>query len=267
MSGDRERKEKYAEKTVEELEQQLRETFFYTDKIDDTVYMELEQLREALEEKRPMEPESAEAFWERFEREHGEELDRCCAKSAQTKAAAKTGRFRSALRIALIAAAVVVLLAGAVLAAGPRLWAWVRGWDSVPAAEVTEGPIRKALEDYGIMEPVYPSYIPLDFVLTEAYISGDPLLLSELYTRGDRFLSITVTSVSAADKALYPRGSKSTQEYEVGETAHYLFSNDGSITAVWHTENCFVSISGNITIRSLKRIIDSVYANEGGIAK
>ena len=35
--------------TVEELEQRLRETFFYTDEIDESVYLELERLLAALE--------------------------------------------------------------------------------------------------------------------------------------------------------------------------------------------------------------------------
>ena len=43
----------YREMTVEELEQRLREAFFYTDRIDETVYAELERLRAALEEKQP----------------------------------------------------------------------------------------------------------------------------------------------------------------------------------------------------------------------
>ena len=45
----------YADMTVEELERKLRETFFYTDKIDETVYRELENLRAALEAKEPTE--------------------------------------------------------------------------------------------------------------------------------------------------------------------------------------------------------------------
>ena len=132
--------------------------------------------------------------------------------------------------------------------------------EELVAAALDLGLEAAALEELRITEPVYPSYLPDGFTLAEAYVSQDPLLLYELYTRGDRFLSITVTSVSASVMALYPSEELSSQKYEAGETAHYLFSNDGSITAVWYTENCFVSISGNIAIRLMKRIIDSVYA-------
>ena len=263
MSEDRDRK--YGEMTVEELEQRLRETFFYTDKIDDTVYLQLERLRTALEMKQPAAfDQTAEEFWERFRQEHGEEIDRVCA-AAGNNAVPKSRRRRGVLRSVLIAAVLVVLLAGAALAAGPRLWVWVRGLSAAPVYNTPVGAemskqIAAALEELRITEPVYPSYLPDGFTLAEAYVSHDPLLLYELYTRGDRFLSITVTSVSASVMALYPSEELSSQKYEAGETAHYLFSNDGSITAVWYTENCFVSISGNIAIRLMKRIIDSVYA-------
>ena len=258
MSENRDRN--YGEMTVEELERRLRETFFYTDKIDETVYLELERLRTALEAKEPTEfPLSPEESWEAFARENGEELARVCKKSAREKAAAGARRYRTILRSALIAAAVAILLAGAVLAAGPRLWAWVSGWSGAP--EATAGsPIRHALEEMGITEPVYPSYLPDGYVLTEAHVCLDPLILNELYTRGDLFLAITITPNSAVEKALYPQKDLSPQEYWVGDSVHYLYSNDGSITAVWYTENYFVTITGNNYIRSMKHIIDSAHA-------
>ena len=134
MSEDRDRK--YGEMTVEELEQRLRETFFYTDKIDDTVYLQLERLRTALEMKQPAAfDQTAEEFWERFRQEHGEEIDRVCA-AAGNKAVPQSRRRRGVLRSVLIAAVLVVLLAGAALAADSLgLWAWAPRWFSatVPA--------------------------------------------------------------------------------------------------------------------------------------
>lgn len=252
---------KLSELPVEELERRLRETFFYTDKIDETVYRELEGLRQVLEEKRPMEyPRSAEESWalflERWEAEPAPAVPRETGKRGRKGG----GRGRALLRNVLIAAMLVLLLAGATLAAGPQLWAWVSGWNAPLEPESTGSPIQQALEELGITEPVYPSFLPMDYVLSEAHISKDPLLLNELYTRGDRYISITVTSVTAVEGAEYAREDPSLQEYRVGEAAHYLFSNEGHVTAVWYTESCFVSISGNITTRPLKRIIDSVYA-------
>lgn len=257
MREDRERD--YEEMTAEELELRFRETFFYPDRIDETVYLELERLRAALEKKQPLAfDRTAEDFWESFAREHGEELDRCCAGEAERPAARKTRRRRGVLRSVLIAAVLAVLLAGAALAAHSLgLWAWVPRWNAAAGRYAqtgsgTPGPILEALEELGITEPVYPAWLPQDYVLAEAHINQDSLLLYELYTRGDRYISITVTPISALDTTLHP------QEYQPGETGHYLFSNGGTVTAVWYTENYCTAISSNITARAMQRIIDSV---------
>ena len=261
---------RYEDMTAEELQQELREAFLDTDIIDEPLNDELEKIREALNRKRPVEylytPEES---WARFLEKCAdeEELARSAAVPAQTGETAKPRRRRAALRTALIAAAVVVLLAGAALAAGPLgLWAWVRGWSDTSERYAQTGsgspdPILEALEELGITEPVYPAWLPKDYVLTEAHINQDPLLLYELYTRSDRFLSITVMSRSIAESAAHPREDRIPQEYRAGEPPHYLFSNDGTITIVWYTENYFTSISGNITSGAMKRIADSINGN------
>ena len=268
----RDREAELAALSAEELERRLREAFFYPDQIDETVFRELEELREAWEKKRPMEAEyTAEESWARFLEDRADELEGILGpetRPAQGRAERekpRTARLSALLRRGLIAAVIVVLLAGAALAAGPRLWVWVRDWSAAPASfapaggEAEGGPIQQALKDLGITEPVYPSWLPSGFALTEAHVSEDPLLLYELYTREDRYISITITPVTAVEKAQYPQKDRLPEEYRAGDIAHYLFSNSGSITGVWYTENYFVSISGNITARALKRIIDSVY--------
>ena len=268
----RDREAELAALSAEELEQRLREAFFYPDQIDETVFRELEELREAWEKKRPMEAGyTAEESWARFLEDRADELEGILGpetRPAEGRAERKkprTARLSALLRRGLIAAVIIVLLAGAVLAAGPKLWVWVRDWSAAPSSFAPAGaeegsPIRQALKELGIAEPVYPSWLPMDFTLAEAHISEDPLLLYELYTREDRYISITITPVTAVEKAQYPQKDRFPEEYRAGDIAHYLFSNSGSITGVWYTENYFVSISGNITARAMKRIIDSVYA-------
>ena len=270
----RDREAELAVLSAEELEQRLREAFFYPDQIDETVFRELEELREALEKKRPMEAEyTAEESWARFLEDRADELEGILgpetrpAEGRTEREKPRTARLSALLRRGLIAAVIIVLLAGVALAAGPKLWVWVRDWSAAPAsfapagAEAEGGPIRQALRDLGITEPLYPSWLPSGYVLTEAHISEDPMLLYELYTREDRYISITITPVTAVEKARYTQDDGLAEEYRTGEMAHYLFSNAGSVTAVWYTEHYFVSINGNIYTRALKRIVDSVYAS------
>lgn len=270
----RDREAELAVLSADELEQRLREVFFYPDQIDETVFRELEELREALEKKRPMEAEyTAEESWARFLEDRADELEGILgpetrpAEGRTEREKPRTARLSALLRRGLIAAVIIVLLAGVALAAGPKLWVWVRDWSAAPAsfapagAEAEGGPIRQALRDLGITEPLYPSWLPSGYVLTEAHISEDPMLLYELYTREDRYISITITPVTAVEKARYTQDDGLAEEYRTGEMAHYLFSNAGSVTAVWYTEHYFVSINGNIYTRALKRIVDSVYAS------
>ena len=240
---------------------------------------ELEALEEALERRRPLEYEDPEEAWERFLRDNAEELEAIWGPGAETVqpdgpalADADPGaprrrprRNRVLLRAGLAAAVLLVVLAGSALAAnglGYDLWAWVRGFSDAPASvqEAEGSPIQKALVDLGIQLPLYPTYLPKDYVLAEAHISPDPLLLYEMYTRGDRYISITITSVSAMETEGQPREDRLPEEYQVGGTVHYLFSNSGSITAIWRTGDYVVSVSGNITIRVIKNIINSVYS-------
>lgn len=260
----------YEEMTAEELTQRFRETFFYTDEIDEMVYRELEQLQAALDKKQNTDSsQSAEEFWERFSRNHATELAQCRAAREKAKDTAKARHYRIGLRTALIAAVLFVLLAGATFAAGSfgyDLWAWVPElsdsgvrFEQIEAA-APKAMILSALEELDIHEPVYPREIPESFIPTESQFSDDPFILFEQYGDGERYISVTITPISSFDVALYQEKDEPLRQYWTGGTEHVLFSNAGTITAVWYTENYFTSVSGNISVPEMKRIIDSVYA-------
>ena len=151
VMADNYRKMKYEHMTAEELEQQLRDTFFCPDQIDESVYCELEDILDVLEDKQPLEDEpDPEEAWQRFMADRSEELAEFFGPEVKEQGYV---RFRTAraktvpalLRRALIAAVVVVLLAGAALAADSLgLWAWVPRWNAAagryePAAQEVSG--------------------------------------------------------------------------------------------------------------------------------
>ena len=126
----------FDEMTVKELERLLREDFYCSDRIEGPVYEELEQLREALEKKRPVEYlYTADESWTRFTEDHAEELARICApetpiREVSPDAVRPCRRGRTVLRYALVAVLVLALLVGATVTAsalGVDLWAWVPG--------------------------------------------------------------------------------------------------------------------------------------------
>ena len=249
--------------TAEELERALREAFFYTDRIDDVLSRELEGIREALERKRPTAylytPEEA---WERFRAENPEALE-SLGRSRKAAVYRRTGP--ALLRLALIAAAVVVLLAGVALAADSLgLVVWTPKWNGIsgryePVAAETDGkPIPAALAELGITEPVYPARLPEGFTITESHISTDPVVLMEQYVRGKERLSITVTPIKGFETAVYQKGGGAAREYDSGEAVHYVFETENTVTAMWYTRHYATTISGNISRQEIKGIIDSI---------
>ena len=263
----------YGEMGREELERELREAFLDTDIIDGPLNDELEKMRETLDRKWPVEaPHTPEEAWARFLEDKAEELAPFFAPGAgasprPVKPAGRRPRTARILRGVLIAAAVVVLLAVAALAAdslGLVAWAprWNGGGFSFAATDETipRAAILTALEQLEIHEPVYPGKLPEGFVPMESQFSEDPFILFEQYGDGERYLSITVIPASSFETAVYQEKNETIREYRSGNVVHYLFNNVGAITAVWYTENYFTSISGNISISEMMRMIDSVYA-------
>ena len=263
----------YDAMTLEELQREAREALLETDIIDGPMTAELEKLREALNRKRPVEylytPEES---WRRFLENHAEELEPFLGPPEKT-GEGRRPRSGRVVRRALIAAVMVILLAGAALAADSLgLWAWVPRWNAAsgrfePAHVEAAGdsPIPAALAELGITEPVYPARLPKGFVLTESHISEDPLILVEQYARGKDRLSIMVTPIEGFKTAVYQKSGSPVREYGEGETAHYMFENEGTITGIWYTKNYATFISGNLDFREITQIIDSLYRPpEGG---
>ncbi len=255
----------YEEMTAEELRKEFRAAFLETDILDDALEDELETMLDVLDRKDPVEylytPEES---WARFLEDRGEELEGLLSPAPERQVPAK--RHRAMLRRVLIAAVIVVLLTGAALAADTLgLLAWVPLWNTqtgryepVALEDASGRPIPMALRELGINEPLYPSWLPEGFVLAESHISEDPLIFIEQYVRGDQRLSITVTPIQGFKNTVYSRDQAVMWEYSSGDTVHYLFTNEGSLSAVRYTENYAVTVSGDIPRKELKGIMDSL---------
>ena len=233
------------------------------------------EINPQLPENDRFDPETA---WQRFMEDRGEELaeffssDEAEPEKTQTKT--MHPRFIPAfLRKGLIAAVIVVLLAGAALAANSLgLVAWIPQWNAVsgrfePTAQdsMPERPIPAALAELGITEPVYPTRLPADFVITESHISEDPLLLIEQYARGNERLSITVTPVKGVKSAVYQKNGMAVRELRNGLKAYFVFENEETITGICFTRNYATFISGDLTLEAITEIILSIEAApEGG---
>lgn len=271
----------YESMTVEELEQQLKEAFFYTDQIDEPLTEELEKIGEALDKKKPLEDlDTVEEYWKRFTKYYAGDMLSIGIQN-DTKLAAtpitrqrrepkvKTRDYHKILRVALIAAVIIALLAGATCVAaafGYNLWGWIPVWDADELHFVSEtqepvlaSTISTALKQLGIDEPLCPTWLPDGFVLTEAKIEIEPLFLSEYYVDDEGSLSITISADDAFGTAYYQKVDSPPVEYIVGETMHYIIDNTNNVAAIWFTADYSVLIVGTIGIEEMRMIIDSIY--------
>ena len=281
---DTEIQSKYDGMTVEELDQQLREAFFYTDQIDEPLAEELEQISKALDKKKPLENEyTIDEYWQRFVEGHAEELAQIGIHEGtiqteelqmHTRKAAKGQRkhFHTLLRIAVVAAVVIMLLVGVTYAAGALgydLWGWVPVWNAdevhfVPGTQEPEivSTISTALDQLGIDELLYPTWLPAGFMLTESKIDTEQRVYHETYSNTNQHLTITIMPTSNFSATVYQKEDNPPKEYIVGDKVHYLIHNMNNTMAIWNTENYSTLISGNITEEEMKKIVSSVYGEK-----
>ena len=182
---------------------------------------------------------------------------------------------RGVLRVAMIAAAMVVLIILATVTAsafGYDLWGWVPRWndevlsfggeESEPNEFYDSSPIVKALKELGIDEPIFPHWLPEGFESEVSIIQTDPIYLHEGYPDGVRYISITIEPVLVADTFLFQKDENQPLEYTVDQHTHYITSDVSCYTVTWQNDSVLVHITGNVSINEMEQIITSVYEVE-----
>ena len=285
----------YEDYSVDELKESLKKIFFLSE-LNDADLAEMDQIMEILQEKDPLPPgRSAEESWEEFKSlymqdpeaddihsdlDSEEVSDTDTAPNVvaevpdkENASPARPKLHRKLIRVALIAAIIMVFLAAVTATAsamGYNLWGWLPIWGNEDLRFVSETQAREpdeedlldipmVLASLGITEPLYPTWLPEDMTRTETKVIEDPLFMYENFKGTDRELSITISPVSGLEDTIYQKTDTPPYEYQVGNTVHYIFENTDEIISVWHTEEYSVLISGNISIDEMKKVIDSVY--------
>ena len=266
----------------------------YSDLNDDAVIEEMDEILAVLRKKAPFShPHTTEEMWAEFQVEHADELaalgvrenrdtEEVIEKGLETSGSVvqlisesvekRPRRKRGFLRVAMTAAAMIVIIVAATLTAsafGYDLWGWVPKWNRDVMSfggednEVNEfydsSPIVLALDHLGIDEPVYPHWLPERFKLDFSLAETDPIFLHEIYSNGGFHLSITIESASRFDSGVYEKDNSGPIDYRVNDHLHYILADNDQYTAIWKTDTLCVMIMGNISLEEIERIIDSVY--------
>ena len=295
---DTEIRSRYDDYTVEELKEAYQTIFLYSSEYSDADLAEMDEILAVLKKKNPVSRKyTTEESWALFQETYSEELSRLGVpgteevmqvnpqadadviqtipkvESISEDKAPRPMRHRRLLRTAVVAAVIVVILVAAAATAyamGYDIFGWVPKWnDDVLSFGEDESPepnelhdtykIPAALEQLGIDEPLYPTWLPEGFKLTAAIAETDPVFLHEGYSDGERYFTITIQPSSSTNMIVFEKDATPLTEYIKSNVVHYVFADDNQITVSWQTEDYIVYITGNISIEEAERIIDSVY--------
>ena len=291
---DAEIQSRYEDYSVEELREALNAIFDSTDDYSDSDVEQMDAIMAVLNKKNPLPRRyTAEESWKHFQENYREELSRLGVRNTgevmeETQVAdadvvrmvpekekARPVRHRKLMRFGLVAAAVIVLFIAAAATAsalGYNLFGWVPRWndeafsfggeEAKPNELSDSSPIAVALEQLGIHEPLYPTWLPEGFVSKTSIVQTDPIFLHESYFNGDRCLTITIQSTSHFDSGIYQKDGSAPYEYYVNNNSHYILSDNDQLSATWEYDSLTVLIMGNVSLEEMMRIIDSVYEGE-----
>ncbi len=284
----------YDDYSVEELTEELKTVFFCAPAITDKELREMEQIMSVLRQKNPM-PQvySGAELWERFREVHGEELSNLGIRSteeviekeaeaasvtvvpvpapvkasAEVTPAPKRG-FRKLLHTALIAAAVVaamIIITASASAAGVNIWGWVMVRENGTVQFVAEDALSKdipaALKQAGVEVPLFPTWIPEGFLLYDQRIKlDDNIFIYTTYVCKDRAIDIVIRSTNNdSTSGMVEVEDEKPQEYYSSGNVHYIIPNYMKIVAFWLNNGFQVTISGNISLEEMQKIVDSIY--------
>lgn len=180
---------------------------------------------------------------------------------------------RKKLRWAVAAAAVVCLLAVPALGGDgvENLVQWTEQHFSFlpqnnlpqerPGA-VTYAEVQEAVAQLTI-QPVLPNWYPEGTVLEDLEVSemfdGTKVNVSFSLKDKEFSLNITVYSLEPIGTTKYEKNEGPVETYYANRIPHYIMGNMDRYTAAWQNGNTENSIYGDLTVKELKRMIDSIY--------
>lgn len=119
---------------------------------------------------------------------------------------------------------------------------------------------QDALEQGNIPASLAPTWIPDGYSLVDITEERSPIkkTYTAKYTNAEKILLITVRDYLDKSPYYVEQSDGLVEEYEVSGITYYLFSNLEYNRATWMFESCECDISGDVTIKELKTMIDSI---------
>ena len=272
-------KERLREKTPEELTEEM-------EALSSTPNYDVELLcayLDVLEEKAPVLPDgySPAADFEAFQEAHSElfsvaEPKREGAASAPAPRKQRLLRFR---RAAAILAAMLCLVLVIAEAHTPGTMERIVEWGAEvfmlrPASGKMELPeasengflsLQEALDHYGVMGAVIPTYVPKRFALNKLTVveTEDSVIIGGRYiAESDSALLVRVVIAAKENYIFEKELGDNYVSHEANGIAFATSSNFDEQRATWSINGCTCSVSGDITRDELYEVLDSIKIKE-----
>ena len=276
---------------IDELTDRLSELW---DSIDETTFdpAQVDALLAEMEEIEPISPEiDVEASLAYFHERHARFFEQ--APPAQKYSKNKPVR-RRFLRVALVATVTIALMLCSMItvqALGFDLFGIIAQWtdntfhfsmignenldsENVPSlvSDSDFDTLQDALDAYGVSKDICPNWFPEGTVLTGIDIShfSASMIITANYEIDNEHIIISIREYFSEEDANIAMGHfekdpGDVTPYDKYGITHYLFSNNSQNIATWVNGAFVGSISGDVTMVELEKMIDSIY--EGGKQK
>ena len=171
------------------------------------------------------------------------------------------------------AAVLAILIAGSVTAKafGFNIWKAVVQWtqetfhfgdwgNSDPNNNRSYSSLQEALEQGKITRPLAPNWFPDGYQLEDINIEQTPVKrrYTAKYTSGDQILRITIQDHLDGEPLYVEQSDGLVEEYTASGITYYLFENNKRTQAVWIVDSYECRITGELTIDTLKMMINSI---------
>ena len=247
----------------------------------------LDALLDALNEVDPL-PETddfyVEKSLERFHEKYDPVFSVLETKSAATSGSSPAKKHSGhALFKILPIAAVLVLLFGSMTAQafGLDIFGAIARWtseifqlsdSSTPYATIGANPLAEgeeayydsleaAMQDFNIAAPIIPNWIPERFKLVNVLATNQSsgILICADYASSDGFLQIRYAEVGKSDFSSLEQEDTDVDTHFQKGIRHFLLSDMDRQKAFWRNGEFECRISGNVSKKEMKDIVDSIY--------
>lgn len=170
--------------------------------------------------------------------------------------------------IGVAAAIVALLLAGTITASafGYNVWDVVAQWTKDTFGFTSNESAADAWSDtfnaYDITTQLVPKWIPERYGVPTIDITETPrkfVFYGEYSTETGEILTVTISNLLEPGSKVYEKDNADVMVHTVNGIEHFIISNVNDICAAWVIGNFECSISGNVDIDEMQRMLDSIY--------